>query len=226
MSHRNWSAQEEHNHSLLVQWLFFCCTYHIFSSFFFSIALRQSISFCASNQIFNSLLNSSWHVVKVNVWACFPHGLWKGVSATIKPGFCISVFMGDTMHPVRVRNFGVVVLQSHSQPTPFHLFFLLLTDVCQTASLRILVAVSPLRHIHTNWRKPPQLKGEPQKLFLSDTFVAAQTFSVDEILVTRLALQRWGKKSHSDHRSVSSDRAEKQCRPKTCRPPPLPLWQL
>ena len=39
---------------------------------------------------------------------------------------------------------------------------------------------------------PSQLKGEPQKLFfLSDTLVAAQTFSVHELLVTRLALQWW-----------------------------------
>ena len=34
-----------------------------------------------------------------------------------------------------------------------------------------------------------QVKGESQKLLFSDTFVAAQTFSVDELLVTRLALQ-------------------------------------
>ena len=33
-----------------------------------------------------------------------------------------------------------------------------------------------------------QVKGESQKLLFSDTFVAAQTFSVDELLVTRLAL--------------------------------------
>ena len=35
-----------------------------------------------------------------------------------------------------------------------------------------------------------------------------------------------GGKSHSDYLSVSSDRAGKQCRPKTCRPSPLPLWPL
>ena len=46
-----------------------------------------------------------------------------------------------------------------------------------------------------------QVKGESQKLLLSDTFVAAQTFSADKFLVTRLALQ-------STHRSVLSDHAE------------------
>ena len=96
------------------------------------------------------------------------------------------------MYLVRVRNFGVVLLQSQSQPPPFHLLFLPLTEVCQNASLLVLMAVSPLGHIHTNWKKPPPLKGEPQKLFLSDTFVAAQTFSV----VTRLALQ-WCEESHT-----------------------------
>ena len=39
-------------------------------------------------------------------------------------------------------------------------------------------------------------KGESQKLLFSDTFVAAQTFSVDELLVTRLALQ-WWEESHT-----------------------------
>ena len=104
--------------------------------------------------------------------------------------------MGGTMHLVRVRNFGVVLLQSKSRPTHFHLLFLLLTDVCQSAPLLKLLAVSPLGHIHTNWRKPPPPKGEPQKLFLSDTLVAAQTFSVDELFVARFAVQR-RKESHT-----------------------------
>ena len=40
-----------------MQWLFFGCTYHVFSRFsflFVQIALRQSTSLCVSSQIFNS----------------------------------------------------------------------------------------------------------------------------------------------------------------------------
>ena len=43
-----------------------------------------------------------------------------------------------------------------------------------------------------------QVKGESQKLLLSDTFVATQTFWVDELLVTRLALQ-WWEESYTQH---------------------------
>ena len=128
-----------------------------------------------------------WHVVKSQRLACFPHGLWKGVSAIIKPGFCISVFMGGTMHLDRVRNFGVVLLQSQSQPTPFHLLFLLLADVCQSASLLTLIAVSPLAPSTQTGGNLLRSK-ESRRSSFSDTFVAAQTFSVDELFVTRLAL--------------------------------------
>ena len=51
-----------------------------------------------------------------------------------------------------------------------------------------------------------QVNREMQKLLLSDTFVPAQTFSVDELLVTPPCMRR---KSHSTHQSVSSDRARK-----------------
>ena len=93
------------------------------------------------------------HVVLVNVWAFFLHGLWKGVSTKFKSVFCRSVFVGGTMHLVRVRNFGVVLLQSKSPSTPFHLLFLLLTDIWQSASLLSLMAVSPLGDIDTNSRR-------------------------------------------------------------------------
>ena len=174
-------VHKRHNHSLSVQWLLL----HIssFQQFFFFpdcsqtmyllLCIQSNLHFVVQLEKTKSLLR--WHVVKVNVWACFPLGLW----------------MGGTVHLVRVRNFVVVLLQSQSQPTPFHLLFLLLTDVGQSASLLFLMAVSPLGHIQTNWRKPPPLKGEPQKLFLSDTFVAARTFSDHELFVRRLALQWW-----------------------------------
>ena len=57
----------------------------------------------------------------------------------------------------------------------FQKFFVCLSDGYQTTYLLIEL----------------QVKGESQKLLLSDTLVAAQTFSVDELPVSRLALQWW-----------------------------------
>ena len=161
----------------------FCCTHQIFISFFLLfrllsntiyllLCIQPNLQFVVQLEKTKQLVR--WHVAKVNVWACFSHGLCRSVSAIINRGFCINIFMDGTMHLVRVRNFGVVLLHSQSGPTPFHLLFLLLTDVCQSASLLTPMAVSPLGHTHTNWKKPPRRR-----------------------------------KSHSNHRSVSSDRAEK-----------------
>ena len=43
-----------------------------------------------------------WHVVKVNVWAWLPDGLWEDASTIIKPCSCVGVFVGGTVHPFRV----------------------------------------------------------------------------------------------------------------------------
>ena len=40
--------------------------------------------------------------MKVNFWACFPHGLWEDASAIVKPCFRAGVFGGGTVHLFRV----------------------------------------------------------------------------------------------------------------------------
>ena len=36
--------------------------------------------------------------MEINVWACFPHGLWEDTSAIIKPCFCVGIVGGGTVH--------------------------------------------------------------------------------------------------------------------------------
>ena len=43
-----------------------------------------------------------WHVIEIDVWACFPHGLWEDTSAIVKPCFCVGVFGGGTVRVFRV----------------------------------------------------------------------------------------------------------------------------
>ena len=93
------------------------------------------------------------------------------------------------------------------------------------AEPRERTVISPLAIIHINWWRHPFVQAAATKLFLSDTFVAAQTFRSRTLCYT-LCTALVGRKSQSNHRPVLSNRAEKHYRPKVCGSPPLTHWPV
>ena len=137
------------------------------------------------------------------------------------------------MHLVRVRYFGVVLLQSQSQPTPFPAL-----DQCLPKCLASCTDGSLASRPHPNKLEETSSakRGTAEALPLSDTFVAAQTFSLDKLFVTRLAVQLYGEshtqtiglcrqavqrssvdRRHADLRRFRSGRFE-------ARQPPVVAW--
>ena len=107
------------------------------------------------------------------------------------------------MHLVRVRNYGVVFLQSQSQLI-LHFHLLLLTDVHQ----RLIWWPPPARPHPHKLRKHPRRAA--QVLLFWHIVDCADLFCWRTLCGT-LSTAMVGRKSHSNHRSVSSNCVERQC---------------